>query len=514
MLKNKITFFILIFHIVQCNAQSLFNKRIDGPNWTYPGSSIIRLDDGCLMVGSPSAVVKTDSTGEFIWAKDYGTGHRNLVKGIDGYIYVAGGHDAAGVNNDGMALSKIDTAGNLFWTKTYNFIRGSGAYMIPSNDSDLIVVGATFYVDSIGLADSAKIIVMKADYNGSPQWIKSYRFPNTLYLGLYGLLVTAPGKYLVHGYNSYVDSSKGFTLEIDNNGNVINGLTLSAGKSDLIRRIFIDNHLKIIEITNVYDLSPSTLLTILLSLDISQNIKWAKEYDETCHNGDFLGMIVGKHNHNYLINDGIQVAEIDSTGQIVFRYGIQNNPSSIAYKYVSYLNDNNVIYYTGGEDVTYDYLLVGKSDSTGYSGCSYVNSQLPCAVNNININIQSVAVQSDTFSVSMDTSTFLYIRPPATAYINCPYTGIEDLAMNKSLFNIYPNPAAGILHIDKLIQDNYPVDLSIHNLMGQCVQQQILSFSNNTIELPNNLNSGLYMIMLNYKNKSFHSKLILIPPNP
>ena len=513
-MKTKILHFLLFFGnlLFECNAQTLFNKRIDGPNWTYPGSSIIRLDDGSLMVGSLPAVVKTDSTGEFIWARDYGTGHYKLVKGADGYIYVAGFHDTAGVDNDGMALSKIDTAGNLFWTKTYNFFRASYAgMMIESNDSNFIMVGGAVYYDSItGHRDSSKLIVIKSDYDGNPTWIKSFKFQNIIIAEPYDIITSTPGRYLIYGNVQTADSARGFLLEIDNNGTILNALTLNAGQRDGIVRIFMDKDLKLIEITNVLDLSPSTDLTILLSLDTNQSIKWANKYDEACHGGQFRGMIVGKHNHNYLINAGIQVAEIDTLGQLVFRYGILNNPTSIAYEYLTYLNDHDFIYYTGGENVTYDYLLVGKSDSTGYCGCSYTSAPLPCSIASINIYIHPSIIQADTFGVSLDSSFFLYIRPSATAYINCPYTGINEFIANNSYFNVYPNPAVDILHIDKRKDDNVSFTIYIVSILGQCAFKQILNSYNNIIELPKNMKTGLYLLTLMSKNEYFQYKLNII----
>ena len=102
-------------------------------------------------------VVKTDSEGEILWKKKFGSGGDDFASCIqqtsdEGYVLV------------GSCLMKIDSDGDKIWEKDIE-----GQYVIETKDRGFIIVGPGMYSHS-----SLDLSLIKTDSEGNVNWIKTF----------------------------------------------------------------------------------------------------------------------------------------------------------------------------------------------------------------------------------------------------------------------------------------------------------------------------------------------------
>ncbi|MFA5031837.1 MAG: T9SS type A sorting domain-containing protein [bacterium] len=115
-------------------------------------------------------LVKTDVSGDTLWTKTFGDTAQNWGESVqqtfdNGYI-IAG---RTTINNEGVIwLLKTDASGDTVWTKTLNKTPwGKGRAVQQTFDSGYIVIGYT-------IADTEDICLIKTDSNGDTLWTRTF----------------------------------------------------------------------------------------------------------------------------------------------------------------------------------------------------------------------------------------------------------------------------------------------------------------------------------------------------
>jgi hypothetical protein len=154
-----------------------FAKTIGG-SYDDVARSIIQSSDGGYVVAgwtwsfgvgySDIYVVKLDSGGNVQWTKTIGGSSDDaaysIIQSSDGGYVVAGRTSSFGAGGWDMYVVKLDSSGNVQWTKTIGGSDFDAAYsIIQSSDGGYVVAGGTL---SFG-AGSADIYVVKMDANGN-----------------------------------------------------------------------------------------------------------------------------------------------------------------------------------------------------------------------------------------------------------------------------------------------------------------------------------------------------------
>ena len=191
---------------LDANGDMLWSKTYgSGAEECYGGKQTS--DGGYIMVGRTYIesktsyfvyVVRTDSLGNTLWEKYYGSSSSNEgVKGIvettDGGFVMAGWIEYENFEYD-MLLIKINAEGDSLWSHTYS----SPGYdavgsVIETLDGGLITTGVTMR----SAADSdPHLLLMKADATGNLIWTRTYGSRHS-----YGAFVepTTDGGYIVTG---------------------------------------------------------------------------------------------------------------------------------------------------------------------------------------------------------------------------------------------------------------------------------------------------------------------------
>jgi len=135
-------------------------------------------------------IIKTDSVGDTIWTKTYGTiNHeycRSLSMTSDGGYLVTGSTHSSGKGSDHIYLLKLNSSGDSLWKKTYN---GEDSFcIIATSDGGYAITGW-----------NGDVYLLKLDSVGDSLWAKSFGGISFLDVGS-SLAQTNDGGYIIVGY--------------------------------------------------------------------------------------------------------------------------------------------------------------------------------------------------------------------------------------------------------------------------------------------------------------------------
>jgi hypothetical protein len=191
------------------NGNIIWAKTYGSPHWDWASSVQQTSDGGYIVAGETDFygiydkcifLIKTDASGNIIWAKIYTPG---IPIGIDSTFlvqqtsdggYIVAGYSPGGAGAYDILLMKTDANGNIIWAKTYGGTSLDWASSVQqTSDGGYIVAGIT---NSFG-AGNYDILLLKTDANGNIQWAKTYG-------GTYddwasSVQQTSDGRYIVVG---------------------------------------------------------------------------------------------------------------------------------------------------------------------------------------------------------------------------------------------------------------------------------------------------------------------------
>jgi mannose/fructose-specific phosphotransferase system component IIA len=237
------------FYVVKLDSSGnvLWAKTIGGSNYDVATSIIQSSDGGYVIAGYTRSfgagyvdiyVVKLDSSGNVIWTKTIGGSSGDeawsIIQSSDGGYVVAGRTYSFGAGYDDFYVVKLDSSGNVIWTKT---IGGSltdvAISIIQSSDGGYVVTGGT---QSFG-AGSYDIYVVKLDSGGNVQWTKTIGGSN--WDVAWSIIQSSDGGYVVAGETrgfgaGYFDI---YVVKLDSGGNVQWTKTIGGSLTDVASSI-------------------------------------------------------------------------------------------------------------------------------------------------------------------------------------------------------------------------------------------------------------------------------------
>jgi len=202
-------------------GDSLWIKTFGGPGIDKGWSVEQTPDRGYIIGGSinspldddPIWVIKTDSFGDTLWARIYGTDTyigRSVQPTEDGG-YIVVGYDLGG----SIYLVKTDSNGDTLWTKDFYLTDPAEAYTgLQTRDKGYIVGGKTReYIDN------HNFFLVKTDSLGDTLWTKRYGTGMTE--GAQCVQQTADSGYILVGTDGFSgDNSQVWLIKTDAYGNI------------------------------------------------------------------------------------------------------------------------------------------------------------------------------------------------------------------------------------------------------------------------------------------------------
>lgn len=190
--------------------------------------------------------IKLNNNCDTLWTRKYdGPGHGSdriyeMIAGNDGYFYATGRVDALGgaAANDNCITQRLDTDGNILWSKTYDggsADRGTGIRQAANGD---------IYVSGRSLVPNGQHDGFLLKYNsaGIMQWSKTYNFGGDDEPA--GLEITSDQRIIIGGSSTMTISDTLYdmiAIAYNTAGNILWQKTYNRGGNDEVQAITADN---------------------------------------------------------------------------------------------------------------------------------------------------------------------------------------------------------------------------------------------------------------------------------
>lgn len=161
-------------------------------------------------------VVRTDASGNLLWAQAYGSSSSDLGRTIDatsdGHIVITGRGGPGPGGFAGWTLKLDNTTGNVIWSRAFGANGHDNGYRIRTlSDGNILVIGST-WGQGAGLGDGN---LLKIAPNGSVIWQRWYG--NTSNDAFYDAVELSDGSLVMTGYHGGWDNH-GWVVKTDSAG--------------------------------------------------------------------------------------------------------------------------------------------------------------------------------------------------------------------------------------------------------------------------------------------------------
>lgn len=122
-------------------------------------------------------LLKLSDTGNLLWAKTYGANSygKDILQTNDGGFIIAGGTQNIGAGLSDSYFIKTDTNGDTLWTRVIGGAKNDYAQFIKqTSDNGFIAVGNSYSYDTT----YSRPFILKLDSSGNLEWTKIYSVPS------------------------------------------------------------------------------------------------------------------------------------------------------------------------------------------------------------------------------------------------------------------------------------------------------------------------------------------------
>jgi hypothetical protein len=310
-----------------------WTKTIGGSSYDEAWSIIQSSDGGYVVAGGTLSfggfyVVKLDSVGNIEWTKIIGCcGARSIIQSSDGGYVVAGNGPGAG--GDDFYVVKLDSSGNVQWSKTIGGSDDDVAWsIIQSSDGGYVVAGWT---ESFGAGDR-DMFVVKLDSSGNVQWSKT--IGGSDWDEAYSIIQSSDGGYVVAGETRSFGAGNGdiYVVKLDSSGNVIWTKTIGGSDWDEAYSIIQSSDGGYVVAGETRSFGAGNGDIYVVKLDSSGNVIWTKtiggsDWDEALsiiQSSDGGYVVAGRTRSFGAGGLDMYVVKMDANGNVCFSENITN----------------------------------------------------------------------------------------------------------------------------------------------------------------------------------------------
>jgi hypothetical protein len=173
------------FYVVKtdANGDTLWTRAYGGTGNDRLAFGTITNDGGCIMTGYTTGfsagnravyVVRIDGSGAVMWGHLFGGGNQDegyhVQQTEDGGFAVAGYTQSFGAGSQDAYLLRLDSAGNMLWSRVYGGTNVDIAYSVRETLDSGFVLGVETR-NGVGFQD---FLAIKTDANGDTLWTRTY----------------------------------------------------------------------------------------------------------------------------------------------------------------------------------------------------------------------------------------------------------------------------------------------------------------------------------------------------
>jgi hypothetical protein len=444
-------------------GDTLWTKKFEHPDQNAAYYVSQTLDGGFIIGGKMGVVnglgyflIKTDSAGDTLWVKTFdGTSSSNVpmfVQQTTDSGYVISGLGNCLNNNDGIAIVKTDTYGNIIWSRVY----GDTLPMNINGNAGIQTFDGGYIFTGRRLGNGYDAYLIKTDSNGDTLWSESISGPD--HENTYSIIQTADSGFILTGFTT---------------------------------------------LNNVQH-------TLLIKTNSIGDTTWTKAFNEpsfhckgysvkqTSDNGFIVvGTSIGTDSHIFLI-------KTDSVGNLTWTQDFGDVTDDAAY-WVEQTSDGGYIIAgltdTVGLGGAQCYII--KTDPNGNSGCNLntlntVTVQPTLQIIHPTWTNTSCSITADNVSLTMNSGCQYTVR--------CSTTDASTRTIEKG-YHIYPNPTNNILFIESETPQNFSCEIfdSIGAKILKTFNAQNLKFQIDMKDYPR----GIYIIKITNEFGNFSEKIVI-----
>ncbi len=225
-----------------------WEKTFGGTNIDEGYSVQVTTDGGYIITGvtysfgagGPDVyLIKTDSDGDLEWFKTFGgTGwdQGNSVQLTDDGGYIIVGRKSTSMSGGNVYLVKTDSNGNLVWEKTFGSTGYDDGYSVQTTDDGGYIITGEIYSFGSGYL-ATEVYLLKTDSDGNQLWSKM--FGGTSVDRGYSVQVASDGGYIITGMTVPAGSGWGdvYLLKTDSDGTLEWEKTFGGTEKDEARSV-------------------------------------------------------------------------------------------------------------------------------------------------------------------------------------------------------------------------------------------------------------------------------------
>jgi len=516
---------LVLLQVSFLNAQGDFQKIYRPNNSSFANvMSVQQTSDGgyCLAgIDSVSAItdrdfylVKTDTNGDTIWSRSYGTSNYDycqyVIQTNDGGYMMAGTSSGADWN---IYLVRAGANGDTLWTRSYGGPFDDEANSVEQLPNGTFMVAG--YTNGFG-AGNYDYLLMNLDVNGDILWAKAY---GTLADELgYFVQRTNDKGYIVSGAaaapNATIDA---YCIKTDSTGAVqwsnYYG-TLFTDWGYMMRQTMDSGY-----ILTGYVEAGATTDAFLIKTDGAGDTVWTKAYGGT---GFEVGLCVQQvADSGYVMSGQVfsgsfgasdaLLLKVDANGNVVFMNCFGGTGDETAPAFVQTTDGGYALgaYTNSLAGTAYNCFFI-KTDSAGntdnncnQNALALLTSQRAFAVSAAATQVNPISFTRQYFTTLVDSGA-LQISP-------CVTMGITNKDLSSSLL-VYPNPGRGVFNLEAGNISGPFVGITLSNVLGEILQtkniQNQTGYLNERFDL-STFAPGTYFIRVQAGESSLSARMVI-----
>jgi len=520
-MKTSLKIFILSFLILNLpallNAQQQTFAKVIYYGSELGGNSIVKTYDNYYLIAGvkdqEALVLKMDSAGNIIWSKQIGNLNNEIFSSIIAtrdscFVLVGNIFNTADSTNDILCV-KLNTDGDTLWTKEIDMGYNDYALSVQQTYDNGYILAGYASQDSTPLSMA---VVVKLDAAGNLMWGRIFSQGNYLNCA-YSVKQTPDSGYVVIGYvySLSIYDQKTFLMKLTSTGNItwikkhnISSYDQSSGFDVKVTTTGFVSYL----LGDYYG-------TIIMKTDFSGNILWCKNYNVGGLIFFYSSSAPALHStsdNGYVLASGNSFLKIDSVGNPVlaqdFFIGFTIAAVEARDKGFMILGNGPKLVTKTSKRSLWEIGII-KTDSLGntsdcVSGVYVTSNTYP--IDMVSASFVSATVGTMKLPHPVVVDALLYERNGCVDVVG----SIEEIKADGNAIIVNPNPTTGIFQIKAQPTGNAKLKgIDIYNTLGKKIFH-----SANPMALQSQIDlssqpDGIYFIQLLLGDKISSERIII-----